>query len=152
MDVSSFFDYPTPQAEGAAASGFLDQADEREWDTLLAATQTVMLRVGETVFAEGQTDRALYLLTEGRLEVSAPGAVPMTVAAPPAGVLNEIAFLDGGSCEVTARASADARVLRLSFDVFEALAAREPQLAGRISFDLGRMLAQRLRRGSGPRA
>src|SRR6266702_1398986 len=59
MDVSSLFDYPTPQAEDAAVSGFLDQADEREWDTLLAAMQTVMLRAGETVFTEGQTDRAL---------------------------------------------------------------------------------------------
>jgi CRP/FNR family cyclic AMP-dependent transcriptional regulator len=152
MDVSSYFDYPMSQAEGSAASGFLDEADESDWGVLLAAMQTVLLRTGETLFAEGQTDRALYLLTDGRLEVKTAGGPSMTIAARPAEVLNEIAFLDGGRCAETARALADARVLRLSFDVFEALAAREPQLGRRIVFDLARMLAARLRRNSGTRA
>jgi CRP/FNR family cyclic AMP-dependent transcriptional regulator len=152
MDVSSFFDYPTARAGDAAASGFLDQADERDWETLLGATRTVMLRPGETVFAEGQADRALYLLTDGRLEIGAAGAVPMTMAAPPAEAINEIAFLDGGPCPVTARAISDARVLRLSFDAFEALAAREPHLARGVLFELGRRLAMRLRGDVAPGA
>jgi CRP/FNR family transcriptional regulator, cyclic AMP receptor protein len=149
MDVSSFFDYPVPQAEKRAAAGFLDQADERDWDLLLGAMQTVLLRAREAVFAEGQADRALYMLTDGRLEVSAAGAAPMIIAAPPAEIVNEIAFLDGGPCAITAQAITDARVLRLSFDTFEALAAREPQLGRRMILDLGRILAQRLRHGSG---
>ena len=74
----------------------------------------------------------------------------MSIAAPPAEVLNEVAFADGGPCTQTARATGDARLLRLSFDAFEALAAREPQLARRIVSDLASMLARRLRRIEGP--
>lgn len=148
MDTNSFFDYPTAQVEDiAATAGFLDQADERDWNALLDAMQTLVLRQGETVCTEGQTDRALYLLSDGVFEVGAAGAAPAEIAAPPAEILNEIAFLDGGGCVATARAATDARVLRLSFDSFEAMAAREPQLARQVVLDLARMLASRLRRG-----
>lgn len=147
MDTSSFFDYPTAQvADIAAASGFLDQADERDWDALLAAMQTLVLRQGDIAFTEGHADRALYLLTDGTLEVGSAGATPTQIAAPPAEVLNEIAFLDAGGCMATARAATDARVLRLGFDAFEALAAREPQLARQVLLDLAKLVAQRLRR------
>jgi CRP-like cAMP-binding protein len=147
MDTSSFFDYPTAQVEDVGtSSGFLDQADERDWDALLAAMQTLILRQGDTAYTEGQADRALYLLTDGVVEVGASGAPATEVAAPPAEILNEIAFLDGGGCAATARATTDARVLRLSFDAFEALAAREPQLARLVLLDLAKMLARRLRR------
>jgi CRP/FNR family transcriptional regulator, cyclic AMP receptor protein len=147
VDTSSFFDYPTAQVEDiAASSSFLGQADERDWDALLAAMQTLVLRQGDTAFAEGNADRALYLLTDGVLEVGAAGATQTEVTAPPAQILNEIAFLDAGGCAATARAATEARVLRLGYDAFEALAAREPQLARQVVLDLARMVAQRLRR------
>lgn len=147
MDMSSFFDYPTAQVPDiAAASGFLEQADERDWDALLGAMQTLVLRQGDVAFTEGHADRALYLLTDGVLEVGAASATPTEVTAPPAELLNEIAFLDAGGCMATARAATEARVLRLSFDAFEALAAREPQLARQVVLDLAKMVAQRLRR------
>jgi CRP/FNR family transcriptional regulator, cyclic AMP receptor protein len=153
MDTSSFFSYPTSQvADTGRASGFLELADEREWDILLTAMQTLVLRPGDTPFAQGQTDRALYLLTDGTLEVAADDAAPVTVAAPPAAVLNEIAFLDGGRCTATARSMTDGLVLRLSYDAFESLAAREPQLGRMIVLDLARDVAQRLRRGAGSAA
>jgi CRP/FNR family transcriptional regulator, cyclic AMP receptor protein len=148
MDMNSFFDYPTAQVEDiGATAGFLDQADEREWNALLDAMQTLVLRQGDVVCTEGQPDRALYLLSDGVLEVGAADSAPAEIAAPPAEILNEIAFLDAGGCVATARAATDSRVLRLSFDSFEALAAREPQLARQVVLDLARMLAQRLRRG-----
>jgi CRP-like cAMP-binding protein len=149
MDTSGFFDYPTAHLTDAGDSfGFLDQADERDWATLLAAMQTLILRPGDTAYTEGQPDRSLYLLTDGMLEVGAAGAVVADVAAPPAEVLNEIAFIDGGGCTETARARTDVRVLRLSYDAFEALAAREPQLARKVLLDLARSLAHRLRHRS----
>jgi CRP-like cAMP-binding protein len=152
MDTSGYFPYPTPQVDEASTTpGFLDQAHERAWDTLLAAMQTLILRPGDTVFSEGQADRALYLLTDGALEIAAAGGAPATVAAPPAELLNEISFVDGGGCTATARAVTDGRVLRLNYDAFEALAAREPHLARQIMLDLARMLALRLRHGSGQR-
>src|SRR5215475_5836088 len=104
MGASSFFEYPTAQVEDiAAASGFLDHANEREWAALLATMQTLILRQGDIAFTEGHADRSLYLLTDGVLEVGIAGAPPTQVAGPPAEVLNEVAFLDAGGCMATAR-------------------------------------------------
>jgi CRP/FNR family transcriptional regulator, cyclic AMP receptor protein len=144
MDTSSFFIYPTTQSEASVATpGFLDNATEREWDALLSYVQTRHLRARETLFKEGDTDRALYLLTVGRLELSSARA-PATPVEPPA-PLNELAFLDGGRCDASAHAVTNAEVARLSFDAFESLAAREPHLARTILLDLGAILARRLR-------
>jgi len=149
MSTDRFFNYPTAQvADIATATGFLEQADERTWDTLLAAMQTLVLRQGDVAFTEGQVDRALYLLIDGVVEVGAAGGMATEITAPPAEVLNEIAFLDEAGCMATARAATDARVLRLSFDAFQALAAREPQLATRVVLALARVVARRLRQAS----
>jgi CRP/FNR family transcriptional regulator, cyclic AMP receptor protein len=144
MDTSSFFQYPTGAPEPTARqAAFLDGAGEREWDALLSYMQTRQLRAGEVAFAEGEADRALYLLTVGTVELSGGPTPAQTVEAP--APLNEIAFLDGRGCANTARALAGGELLRLSFDAFESLAAREPTLARMILLDLGRIVASRLR-------
>jgi len=63
-------------------------------------------------------------------------------------VIGEQAFLDGRPRSATIRAVTDCELLRLSFEAFEVLAAREPDLARSILFDLGRILSIRLRRTS----
>lgn len=144
MDSSSYFQYPTGATEpGTARATFLGGAGEREWDALLSYMQTRQLRAGEMAFSEGDPDRALYLLTAGRIEFRASTGPTVAVDAP--APLNEIAFLDGGRCAASARALTDGELLRLSFDAFESLAAREPTLARRILLDLGRIVATRLR-------
>ncbi len=144
MDTSSFFIYPTTPSEPAeVTAGFLDNASEAEWDILLSYVQTRHVRPGETIFAEGDPDRALYLLTIGRLEQSSERTPAVTVDAP--APLNELAFLDGGRCATNARAITDAELQRLSYDAFESLAAREPVLARRILLDLAGSVARRLR-------
>jgi CRP-like cAMP-binding protein len=144
MDTRVFFTYPNAAAEpGASEPGFLDDCSEREWNTLLSHMQTRSLRAGEVVFAEGSLDRALYLLTGGLVELSGTESPRATVEAP--AQLGELAFLDGDRQPATARAVTDGEVLRLSFDSFESLAARDPHLATRILLDLGRILAARLR-------
>jgi CRP-like cAMP-binding protein len=141
MDTQSFFIYPTEPAP--VTEGFLDDASKTEWDILLSYMQTRHLRPGETIFTEGDVDRALYVLADGRIEQSSAQtpAVAVDVPAP----LNELAFLDGGRCATSARAITDAELLRLSYDAFESLAAREPVLARRIVLDLGSIVARRLR-------
>jgi signal-transduction protein with cAMP-binding, CBS, and nucleotidyltransferase domain len=57
-----------------APETFFADRDERDWDRLLAATETRRFRPGEVVLADGVADRALYLLADGRLEVVRPGA------------------------------------------------------------------------------
>jgi CRP/FNR family transcriptional regulator, cyclic AMP receptor protein len=144
MDSSSFFIYPNAEAEPAASEpGFLEHCSEAEWSTLLSHMQTRNLRAGEIVFAEGDLDRALYLLTGGLVELSGTNSPAVTVEAPTP--LGELAFIDGNRQPATARAETAGEVLRLSFDAFESLAAREPRLGTRILLDLGRILAARLR-------
>jgi CRP-like cAMP-binding protein len=48
---------------------------------------------------------------------------------------------------VDVEAVSDGEVMRLSYDAFESLSARNPALARHILLDLGRILAARLRAG-----
>jgi CRP/FNR family cyclic AMP-dependent transcriptional regulator len=79
-------------------------------------------------------DRALYILADGRLDhASAPT------------VLGEAEFFTGLPRNDAYVAQTDGELLRLSFQSFEALAAREPRLARDLLLDLGRLLAIRQR-------
>ena len=102
------------------------------------------------VLPEGVADRALYLLADGRLEVVRPGArgVLATLEAP--APLGEAEFLDGRPRGIALRAAGHGEIERLSWEAFEALSAREPQLARDVLVDVGRVLAARLRAGAGP--
>ena len=63
-------------------------------------------------------------------------------------VTGEMAFLDGRPRAATIRALTDGDLLRLSFEAFEALSARHPELGRAILLDLGRILAARLRQAN----
>jgi CRP-like cAMP-binding protein len=143
MDTSSFFDYPTlPKAQTPRGNTLLPERTEAEWDTLIAYMQTRRFRRGEVVIAAGERDRALYLLTDGRLEaIDDPPRPP--IASP--SIVGEAAFFDGRPRAVSLRALTDGEVLRLGYDSFEALAAREPVLVRDFLMDLGRILSDRLR-------
>jgi NTE family protein len=148
MDTKSFFIYPTTASEpDAATAGFLGDAGEMEWNILLSYVQTRHLRAGETIFTEGDVDRALYVLAIGQLEQSSSQVPTISVDAP--ALINEVAFLDGGRCATTVRAITEGELLRLSYDAFESLAAREPVLGRRILLDLGASVARRLRSAGG---
>jgi CRP-like cAMP-binding protein len=60
-------------------------------------------------------------------------------------VIGELAFFDGGPRSALVRAVTPAVLAELSPADFNALAAANPGLARRLLFDLGRILAQRLR-------
>ncbi|HYI19533.1 MAG TPA: cyclic nucleotide-binding domain-containing protein [Solirubrobacteraceae bacterium] len=145
MDTSVFFQYPT-LGGGAAApgpapdAGFLPHATVGEWDAVLAATETLRFHPGDTVLRAGERDRAFYLLLDGRLEVEGTGAE--VVAPAPVGAA---AFLDGLPRAVTLLAKGHGELARMSWDAYEALAARDPRLGRTILVDLGRGLAVRLR-------
>ena len=131
IDASGFFPYPG-ELEPLAPQGLLNVD---EW---LAYTETRRFRPGDVVLRAGEDDRALYLLVDGRLE--GPGGTVEPVTA-----IGEGAFLDGVPRGVTRRALTSGELLRLDWDAFEALAAREPRLARELLIDLGCLLAARLR-------
>jgi len=149
LDLSTFFDYPTLQVkETSDQVQFLQDRSERDWEKLLAHTDARPFRPGDAVIRAGDVDRALYLVTQGTLEMLLPqrdgGAKEFkTIEAPT--VIGELCFVDGGARSTTLRAVTDGEVRRLSYDSFEVLAAREPELARAILLDIGRILSQRLR-------
>jgi CRP/FNR family transcriptional regulator, cyclic AMP receptor protein len=141
VDTSGFFAYPNLPAPAAApapgpdADTFLASASEDDWQRLLDACEAVRLAPGELLAAEGAPDRAVYLLIEGSVSVGAapPVSAPATVGA--------AAFFDGRPRAAEVRAVTHVEALRLGFERFEALAAREPRLGRLLLLELGRQLA-----------
>jgi CRP/FNR family transcriptional regulator, cyclic AMP receptor protein len=144
MDTSSFFIYPTLAAEQPAPeAGLLAARSEEDWDALLSYAETRRLRPGDWLIREGEHDRALYVLSDGRLEALVGGRVSRVIEAP--ATVGELAFLDGRPRAAGLRALTHGEAQRLSYEAFEALAAREPRLARDLLLDLGRIVATRLR-------
>ena len=149
MDVSSFFDYPDVEVhENANAVAFLGDRSERDWEKLLSHTDARPFSAGDTVIHSGDMDRALYIVTSGALAMLLPqrdGGLKAfkTFEAPT--VIGELCFVSGGPRSSTLRATSDGEMRRLSYDAFEVLAAREPELGRAILLDISRILAQRLR-------
>jgi CRP-like cAMP-binding protein len=145
MDTTGFFDYPTlraPEATTPAAPdpGFLPGGTEAEWDAILDATETLRFGPGDTVLRAGDRDRAFYLLLDGQVQAEGSAAA---VAAP--ATLGAAAFLDGQPRAVTVRARSHGEMARMSWDAFEALAARDPRLGRAVLAEVGRGLGARLR-------
>ncbi|MCW3012223.1 MAG: cyclic nucleotide-binding protein [Solirubrobacterales bacterium] len=125
---------------------FLAHGSERDWRLLVGATVRERVPAGELLVEEGGTDRDLFLLVGGRLEVlggEREAHALHEVEAPT--VVGELAFLDGLPRSVTLRAATDVDVLRLTPAAFDALAAAEPALGRAVLFELGRMVSARLR-------
>ena len=64
-------------------------------------------------------------------------------------VLGEMSFFDSGQRSAFVRATTPVELAELRLDDFDALAEEDPRLGLQILFDLGRILAQRLRRAQG---
>lgn len=119
-----------------------------QWDRLLPFVERRAFRAGEDVIKRGEIDRALYIVIDGSLEAritegrAGKGAA---VRFPAGSVIGEIGFFDARARTATVTAVTDGEMLRLSFESFQTLAAREPDLAQAMLLDLGRILAIRLR-------
>jgi CRP-like cAMP-binding protein len=141
--MAGFFEYPSdkpPDAEHGLP-GFLNDRGEEDWGMLLDHAETLLFRPGDVVLRAGEHDRALYLLVDGWLRAPSGVIHPITT-------VGEGAFLDGAPRAVDVEAVSEGEVMRLSFEAFEALSARNPALARHILLDLGRILSSRLRAGN----
>lgn len=145
----SFFDYPNESPASSGNDGLLlaDASDE-EWKTLLAHTRNRRFSPGDAIVTAGASDQSLYLVLEGQLDVLAERGRRgyRRLASVGAGsVIGELSFFDGGGRSALVRAVTPAVLAEMSRSEFDALAAASPDLARRLLFDLGRILAQRLR-------
>jgi CRP-like cAMP-binding protein len=147
----SFFDYPTDDEEGTPAGEqyFLPGSSEQDWAVIVGHTHRRRFAAGESVIEPGAVDRTLYLVTEGTLEALAPegrrGRPRRLSAFGTRAVFGELSFFDGQPRSARVRAVTDGSLAQLTPADFEALAASHPDLARAILFDLGRILAGRLR-------
>jgi CRP-like cAMP-binding protein len=139
MDTTGFFQYPgDPVLPSEDAPGFLSDRNDEDWTLLLEHTETRLFRAGQPVLTEGEDDRALYLLVDGRLDAPSGPVSPVST-------FGEVAFLDGRPRAVTVTATSDAEVLRLGHEAFLALSARRPDLGRAVLTDVAAILAARFR-------
>ena len=147
--MSSFFPYPVPSGEEEPDElVFMRERSPAHWDRLLQFVERRAFRSGEEVIRRGDVDRALYIVVDGNLEArvtESRGGRGAAVPVPSGSVIGEIGFFDGQPRTATVTAVTDGEMLRLSFDSFQTLAVREPDLAQAMLLDLGRILAIRLR-------
>jgi len=145
----SFFDYPNePPSSSGPPELLLADATDEEWATLLHHTRSRRFNSGDDVVTAGAQGESLYLVIEGQLEVLAERGRRryQRIALVDSGsVIGELSFFDGGVRSALVRAVGPAVLAELSPAEFDSLAAANPGLARRLLFDLGRILARRLR-------
>lgn len=146
----SFFDYPDGSAEATPEHvAFLADASDADWAAIRAHGEVLHLRPRQVVIGDGDSDRSLYVIIEGALEATVPhgrrGRERRVATMEAGSVIGEVAFFDGQPRSAAVRAVDDAKVLRLTYEAFEILAAKEPALGKAILLDLGHVLATRLR-------
>jgi CRP/FNR family transcriptional regulator, cyclic AMP receptor protein len=144
----SFFDYPGEPPSPRDTARLLADATDQEWAVVLKYTRYRRFGPGETVVEAGASEQSLFLVLEGELEVLVPHGRRghRRIASVAAGsVIGELSFFDGAARSALVRAVTPALLAELTPADFELLAVASPSLARRLLFDLGRVLAQRLR-------
>ena len=145
----SFFDYPGEPSAPRDTVRLLADATDQEWAVVLKHTRYRRFSPGETVLQAGATDQSLFLVLEGEMEVLVPhgrrGHNRKIASVGAGSVIGELSFFDGAARSALVRALTPVLLAELTPADFELLAAASPSLARRLLFDLGRILAQRLR-------
>ena len=147
MSFSALFDYPEGGGEEQHEEFVLLPAwSDDHWHTLFGYAEDRRFSAGNVLIHKGDVDRALAIIVSGTVEVDLPtGRRTQTVRLRPGSLLGEIAFFDARPRSADVRAVTDGQLMRLSVENFERLEGRHPDLARDVLFDLGRLLAQRLR-------
>lgn len=124
--------------------------NEDGWKKLLVCTDPRPFRAGDVVIQRGASDRAVYFVVAGSLEVGlfrAPTEGGTPIARIGVGsVIGEQSFFDSQPRSMNVWAASDGQLLRLTPEAFEGFGREEPALARDLLFALGRVLSLRLRR------
>jgi CRP/FNR family cyclic AMP-dependent transcriptional regulator len=100
----------------------------------------------EVIFDEGEEGQGLFVLLQGRVKISHPGSVAKTLLEfGPGSFFGEVALLDQSVRTAQARAIEDCHIVVLFRAEFYSLLETHSAIASRISFQLARVLAARLR-------
>jgi CRP-like cAMP-binding protein len=141
------------RARGSAATPgdtvLLPNWRDEDWKQLFRFTSIRRVMAGDALIRRGESDRTLYFVLHGDLEViahSGDGLSMGRVALVGAGsVLGEQAFFDGGPRSAGAWALGDCEVAAMTPDQYTAFEQSSPVLSRDLLFAFGRILAIRLR-------
>jgi CRP/FNR family cyclic AMP-dependent transcriptional regulator len=114
-----------------------------EWKALAPYLSMRFLRTGEALMEEGQSERELYFLADGELEISMQGNVVGTLA--PGAVVGEGTFFSGEPRSATIVPSKPGVAWGLHWEKFDALSVKQPKLAANLCKGLAGVLAIRMR-------
>jgi CRP/FNR family cyclic AMP-dependent transcriptional regulator len=139
------FDYPdaSKATEPLQEIIFLADLSSQDWARILKIVNSRVFRTGEDLIRVGDKDDAFYILTQGEVDVTIGDKVVATIAE--GSVFGEISFFDGAVRSATIRAKTNGTAVRVTREDLDTLAAWEPEIARQMLFDLGRILAMRLR-------
>jgi len=120
-----------------------------DWRLFLSYAEECVIEPGDVVIRQFDSDRVVYVLTDGELEVSVapePDAPSKPIATvKPVAVIGEQTFLDKQIRTATLSAKTQATVHRLTLNAFDRLRLEEPEIACAFLFDVARSLSLRAR-------
>lgn len=122
---------------------FLADLSGEDWARVLKIVKSRVFRAGDDLIRAGDKDDSFYILTSGVVEVTIADKVLATI--PEGSVFGEISFFDGALRSATIRAKSTGSAVCVTREDLDTLAAWEPEIARKMLFDLGRILAMRLR-------
>ena len=100
----------------------------------------------EVIFDEGEEGQGLFVVLSGRVKISLPANVDQVlIELGPGAFFGEVALLDQSIRTAQARAIEDTTIVALFRAEFYSLLETHSSIASRISFQLAKVLAARLR-------
>ena len=133
-----------------AAIGALDAADALqckltldEWKCLAPYLSMRFLKVGDPLMMEGDTERELFILADGELDVTIMGSHIATIG--PGAVVGEGTFFSGSPRSATVTPTCPGVAWGLKWEKFDAMTNKHPKLAVDLVKGLAAVLAVRMR-------
>ena len=123
--------------------------EQKEWSTLLSCARPMELDAGEVLIQPRGSERALYFVASGRLEVaaidSAGGGISPLATISKGSVVGELAFFDGAPRSAKVWAVTRTRLLKFTLKDYEQYASKNAREAAAFLFAMARLLSYRVR-------
>lgn len=130
------------------SSDLFSELSESELNLLAAVFRKVTLGEGATVFLEHMPGESLYLIQNGGIKISrmrAEGDEKILAVLGVEDSFGELALIDGGAREVTARVAEGATLLSLHKADFDAFCLHNPHIGIKLMRNIVKLVAHRMR-------
>jgi CRP/FNR family cyclic AMP-dependent transcriptional regulator len=114
-----------------------------DWRSLAPYLSVRFLKVGDPLMREGDTERELFIIADGELEVRIMGSYIATIKA--GNVVGEGTFFSGSPRSATVTPLEPGVAWGLNWDKFDAMTNKHPKLAVDLVKGLAAVLAVRMR-------